>query len=60
MRLEKARTSLAKRRELLRATVSDKALKLQAKKAQLQENNLQVGIGRSHSFEDQGRNLVVI
>lgn len=42
-RLESLRASLVKRRELLRVTVAEKALRHQAKKAQLQENNVQVG-----------------
>lgn len=46
VRLDKLRTSLNKRKDLLRVTASDKALKLQAKKAQLQENNLQATLER--------------
>ena len=44
IRLDKMRASLNRRKELLRVTASDKALKLQAKKAQLQENNLQASL----------------
>ncbi len=40
-RLERMRASLLKRKDLLRVIVAEKALKHQAKKAQLQENNLQ-------------------
>lgn len=43
-RLEKMRTALLKRKDLLRVVVAEKALKHQAKRAQLQENNLQVRI----------------
>lgn len=41
-RLEAVRGALLKRRDLLRAVVADKALKAQARKAQLSENNVQV------------------
>lgn len=44
-RLEALRSSLLKRKDLLRIIVAEKAVKHQAKKAQLQENNLQVGTG---------------
>ena len=41
-RLEKMKAALLKRKDLLRVVVAEKALKHQAKRAQLQENNLQV------------------
>lgn len=41
-RLEALKVQLTKRKDLLRVLVAEKALKHQAKKAQLQENNLQV------------------
>jgi hypothetical protein len=44
-RLEVLQVELRKRKDLLRVNVSEKSLKNQAKKAQLQENNLQVGGG---------------
>ena len=44
-RLEKMKAGLIKRKDLLRVIVAEKALKHQAKKAQLQENNVQVGGG---------------
>ena len=40
-RLEKMRGSLLLRKDLLRVVVAEKALKHQAKRAQLQENSLQ-------------------
>eukprot|EP00197_Chlamydomonas_leiostraca_P011457 CAMPEP_0202869542 /NCGR_PEP_ID=MMETSP1391-20130828/12512_1 /ASSEMBLY_ACC=CAM_ASM_000867 /TAXON_ID=1034604 /ORGANISM="Chlamydomonas leiostraca, Strain SAG 11-49" /LENGTH=623 /DNA_ID=CAMNT_0049549875 /DNA_START=192 /DNA_END=2063 /DNA_ORIENTATION=+ len=43
-RLEALRAALLKRRELLRVVVAEKALKIQARKAQLQENNVQIAI----------------
>lgn len=42
-KLEALRASLLKRKDLLRIIVAEKAVKYQAKKAQLQESNLQVG-----------------
>lgn len=44
VRLEELKVDLLKRKDLLRSVVSDKALKNQAKKAQLQENNLQISL----------------
>ena len=41
-RLEKMRGSLMKRKDLLKVVVAEKALKHQAKRAQLQENGVQV------------------
>jgi len=41
-RLEGLRVALLRRKDLLRVIVAEKALKHQAKKAQLQENNLQI------------------
>ena len=40
-RLEKMRGSLMKRKDLLKVVVAEKALKHQAKRAQLQENGVQ-------------------
>jgi hypothetical protein len=42
-RLEVLQVELRRRKDLLRVSVSERSLKNQAKKAQLQENNLQVG-----------------
>eukprot|EP00798_Chlamydomonas_sp_ICE-L_P011197 gene11197-18814_t len=44
VRLEDQKVLLARRKDLLRGVVSDKALKNQAKKGQLQENNLQIAL----------------
>lgn len=44
-KLEALRASLLKRKDLLHIIVAEKAVKYQAKKAQLQESNLQVGRG---------------
>ncbi len=41
-RLEALKGVLARRKDLLRSTAAEKALKHQAKRAQLQENNLYV------------------
>ncbi|GAX82423.1 hypothetical protein CEUSTIGMA_g9851.t1 [Chlamydomonas eustigma] len=43
-RLDKMKASLLKRKDLLKVMVAEKALKHQAKKAQLQENNLQISL----------------
>ena len=43
-RLEKMKAGLLKRKDLLRVIVAEKALKHQAKRAQLQENTVQVGL----------------
>ncbi|KAJ9520725.1 hypothetical protein QJQ45_007593 [Haematococcus lacustris] len=44
VRLEELKAALARRKDVLRQTVADKALKNTAKKAQLQENTLQLQI----------------
>lgn len=43
-RLEAMKADLLQRKDVLRVLVAEKAVKLQAKKAQLQENNLQISL----------------
>ena len=45
-RLETLRVALHKRKDLLRVIVAEKALKHQAKKAQLQENNITITLDK--------------
>lgn len=44
-RMEGLRSVLLKRKDLLRSIVAERGLKFQAKRAQLQDHNLQVGTG---------------
>ncbi|GFH26722.1 uncharacterized protein HaLaN_24917 [Haematococcus lacustris] len=46
VRLEELKAALARRKDVLRQTVAEKALKNTAKKAQLQENTLQIAIDK--------------
>jgi intraflagellar transport protein 74 len=48
-RLEGLRVALLKRKDLLRLTVSDKNLKLQAKRSQLQDHNMHISLEREEA-----------
>jgi len=54
-RLEAMKATLLKRKDVLRLVVADKAVRQQAKKAQLQENNLNIAL---ETMEQKLRNLL--